>query len=75
MGKLFLCWATVLLWVRVALNKECQIGEEEVLACVVCVDNRHFWKDSEARVSFCSALLFVWWISILKAWLHQETAR
>lgn len=31
MGKFFLCWATVVLWVRVAFNVECQIGEGEVL--------------------------------------------
>lgn len=38
MGQLILCWATVVLWVRVALNLECQIGEEEVLMwCSFCV--------------------------------------
>lgn len=61
MGNLLLCWATVILWVRVALNGEWQFAEEEVWCDVVCMDI--FWKDSEALASFCTA---GWWISILK---------
>lgn len=34
MGKLLLCWATVTLWVRVALNVERHIGWEEVFGVV-----------------------------------------
>lgn len=33
MGKLLLCWATVVLWVRAARGVEWHIGEDGVLVC------------------------------------------
>lgn len=39
MGKCLLCWVTVVLWVRVARNRECHISEEAVWYRVGGVNN------------------------------------
>lgn len=39
MGKCLLCWVTVVLWVRVARNRECHISEEAVWCRVGGVNN------------------------------------
>lgn len=80
MGKLILCWATVVLWVRVALKEEMPIWCGRGLGVVKSV-----WiidiSGKTQRHGFPSPPhYYVWWNSILKdvftiAYLYQESAR
>lgn len=40
MGKFLLCWVTVVLWVRVALNLEATLVRKQLCGCEVGVNNR-----------------------------------